>query len=204
MIHYSQSRYKSCGRGKNNLPDAALPDNPLPDNASNLTKAVDYLDLHHARQKAYRLLSLRPHSTKEIEKKLREKGFPAAVIKEALEKLHELQYLDDVSFASQWARHLAVNNLWGNRKIFAGLQTKGISAGLISDAIELARSEMPEEEAIALLIKKKMAGKKYGLKDIKEKKRIFQSLLGRGFPAGLILNKLGKIPEEDIHGENGQ
>ena len=151
------------------------------------------LDLTAAKQKAYRLLSMRPHSEKELEKKLREKGFPAVVIKEALEKLHELQYLDDVSFASQWARHLAVNNLWGNRKISASLQTKGISAGLIGEAIDAARSEMPEEEAIALLIKKKMAGKKYDLKDIKEKKRIFQSLLGRGFPAGLILSRLGNI-----------
>ena len=193
MIRYSQSRYTSYRGSKNNLHKAALPDDPVPDNADNPTKTSDYLDLHNAKQKAYRLLSLRPHSAHEIEKKLREKGFPAAVIKEALEKLHELKYLDDVSFASQWARHLAVNNLWGNRKISAGLQTKGISAGLISDAIELARSEMPEEEAIALLIQKKMAGKKYGIKDIKEKKRIFQSLLGRGFPAGLILSRLGNI-----------
>jgi regulatory protein len=199
VIRYSPPRYKNCRGGKNNLPDAALPDN-----ADNRTTAADYLDLQHAKQKAYRLLSLRPHSSKEIETKLREKRFPAAVINEALEKLHELKYLDDVSFASQWARHLAVNNLWGNRKISAALQTKGIPVGLIGPSIELARSEMPEEEAIALLIRKKMAGKKYGLQDIKEKKRIFQSLLGRGFPAGLILNKLGKLPEEDIHDENGQ
>ena len=57
------------------------------------------LDLAAAKQKAYRLLSLRPHSEKELEKKLREKGFPAVVIKEALEKLHDLKYLNDASFA---------------------------------------------------------------------------------------------------------
>ena len=96
-------------------------------------------DLAAAKQKAYRLLSLRPHSEKELEKKLREKGFPAVVIKEALEKLHDLKYLNDASFAVQWARNLAVNKLWGNRKISASLQEKGIQVPLINDAVASAR-----------------------------------------------------------------
>lgn len=161
-------------------------------------------DLAAAKQKAYHLLSLRPRSEKEIEKKLREKGFPAAVIKEALEKLHDLHYLDDVSFAAQWARNFAVNKLWGNKKIIASLHEKGVSANLIPAAIDAARAEISEEKAVANLIKKKVARKKTGFQDIKEKKRIFQSLLGRGFPAGLILNKLGRIPEEDIDDDDGQ
>ena len=204
MISYSRSRFKSSRDGKKNLNNAALLDDPAPNNADNPMKTADYLDLQHAQQKAYRLLSLRPHSAREVEKKLREKGFPAAVIKEALEKLHDLKYLNDSSFASQWARNLAVNKLCGNRKIIASLKEKGVAANLIDQAIEEVRQEMPEEEAVALLIRKKMAGKKDGLQDIKEKKKIFQSLLGRGFPAGLILNNLGKIPEEDSHGEDGQ
>jgi regulatory protein len=193
VIRYSQSRYKSYRDDKNNLNNATLAGQDDPDSAGNQTKTADYLDLHHAKQKAYRLLALRPRSAQEIEKKLREKGFPAAVIKEALEKLHDLKYLDDTSFAAQWARNLAVNKLCGNRKIIASLKGKGIAAHLIDKAIEEVRQEIPEEEAVALLIKKKLAGKKDGLQDIKEKKRIFQNLLGRGFPAGLILSRLEKI-----------
>jgi SOS response regulatory protein OraA/RecX len=63
---------------------------------------------------------------------------------------------------------------------------------------------MPEEGAVVLLIRKKLARNKSGKLDIKEKKKIFQSLLGRGFPPGLILQNLGKTAEEDIHGEDGQ
>jgi len=85
---------------------------------------VKVLDLEAAKQKAFRLLALRPHSEKELEKKLREKGFPAVVIKETLEKLHDLKYLNDASFANQWARNLVVNKLWGNKKIFASLRGK--------------------------------------------------------------------------------
>ena len=162
------------------------------------------LDLVAAKQKAYRLLSLRPHSEKELEKKLREKGFSAAIVKETLEKLRELNYLDDASFAGQWARNLAVNKLWGNKKIVLNLREKGVAAESINRAIEQARREISEEEAVAFLIKKKASRKKLDILDLKEKKRIFQSLMGRGFPPGLILNKLGKAAEEEINAENGE
>ena len=162
------------------------------------------LDLAAAKQKAYRLLSMRPHSEKELEKKLREKGFSLVVVKEALEKLHDLKYLDDAFFARQWARNLAVNKLWGNRKIIVSLQEKGVEAELISAAVEEARREISEEEAIAFLIKKKASRKKVDILDLKEKKRIFQSLMGRGFPPGLILKKLGKTAQEEINAENGE
>jgi regulatory protein len=199
VIGYSRPRHKSSSN------EHALNDAVVPGHAGNpLKTGGDYPDLHQALQKAYRLLSLRAHSAREIEKKLRERGFPAAVVKEALEKLHDLKYLDDHSFASQWVRNLAANKLWGNRKIIASLQEKGVAAHLIGEAIEEIRQEIPEEEAVALFIKKKITGKKINLQDIREKRRIMQNLLARGFPAGLILIKLGKIPEEDSHGEDGQ
>ena len=160
------------------------------------------LDLAAAKQKAYRILSLRPHSEKELEKKLREKGFPAVVIKETLEKLHDLKYLNDASFAAGWARNLVVNKFWGNKKIAASLREKGLAADLINLSIEQAREEVSEEDAIEILIKKKAAKKKPASFDVKEKQKIFQSLMGRGFPPGLILNKLGRIKKEDIDGED--
>ena len=160
------------------------------------------LDLEAAKQKAFRLLSLRPHSEKELEKKLREKGFPAVVIKETLEKLHDLKYLNDASFASQWARNLVVNKLWGNKKITSSLREKGLTADLIDSSIEQAREELPEEEAIEIIIKKKAAKRKTSALDFKEKQKIFQALMGRGFPPGLILNKLGRMKKEDIDGED--
>ncbi|HOG10921.1 MAG TPA: RecX family transcriptional regulator [Smithella sp.] len=160
------------------------------------------LDLEAAKQKAFRLLSLRPHSEKELEKKLREKGFPAVVIKETLEKLHDLKYLNDASFANQWARNLVVNKLWGNKKVAASLREKGLTAELMELSIEKAREELPEEAALEILIKKKAAKNKSAALDFKEKQKIFQALMGRGFPPGLILNKLGRIKKEDIDGKD--
>ena len=160
-------------------------------------------DAAAARQKAYRLLSLRPHSEKELRKKLREKGFPAAVISETLDALRKLNYLDDESFARRWATSLAANKLWGNKKIIFSLREKGIDAALIERVLQAARQDISEEEAIETLIRKKTAGKKADFMDNKEKRRIFQSLLGRGFPAGLILRKLGEAGQGDFDDDEG-
>lgn len=160
------------------------------------------LDLAAAKQKAYRLLSMRPHSEKELGKKLRDKGFPEAVVKEALEKLRDLKYLNDASFAIQWARNLAVNKLWGNRKISAGLQEKGVAPRLIAEAIASVRQELSEEDAVAKLIRRKMAPKQAASLDGREKQKLFTSLMGRGFPPGLIINQLGKQAEDDVDGND--
>ena len=79
-----------------------------------------------------------------------------------------------------------------------------MAAELISAAVEEARREISEEKALAFLIKKKASGKKLNILNLKEKKRIFQSLMGRCFPPGLILKKLGKTAEEEINAENGE
>jgi regulatory protein len=201
VIRYSRIPSQAGRRGKKPS-RAVIPDGSAA-NSEDGTKGAGYLDLNHALQKAYRLLSLRPHSEKELKKKLREKNFPAAVVQEALEKLRNMQYLSDASFAGQWARNLAVSKFCGNRKIIASLREKGLAADLITEAMEKVRQEFSEETALAVLIKKKTAGKKSAEIDLKEKKKIFQSLLGRGFPAGLILNKLGERAEEDTDDAEG-
>ncbi len=160
------------------------------------------LDTAAALQKAYRLLSLRPHSEKEMVCKLKAKGFSGAVVQEALEKLRDLKYLHDASFARQWARHLAVNKLWGNRKISASLQEKGISKRLIDEAMAAARLELPEDEAVRILTAKKTSKRNTGPLETKEKHKIFSSLMGRGFPPGLILNSLGRQREDDVHDDD--
>ena len=113
-----------------------------------------------------------------------------------------MKYLNDASFANQWARNLVVNKLWGNKKVAASLREKGLTAELMALSIEKAREELPEEAALEILIKKKAAKNKSAALDFKEKQKIFQALMGRGFPPALILNKLGRIKKEDIDGKD--
>jgi regulatory protein len=155
--------------------------------------------LEKAKQKAFRLLSVRGRSTQELRLKLKERGFAEPVIEKVIVRLLELNYLDDKSFAEQWARNLGVNRLYGNRRIEMSLLEKGIASKLIERSIVLVREERSEKDAITIFIKKKLRDKKISEINEKEKRRLIQNLRGRGFPAGLIFEALGRTEEEFIN-----
>ena len=147
-----------------------------------------------AKQRAFRLLAMRPRSEKEMRAKLKEKGFEESVIGEVAARLRELNYLDDESFARQWARNLAVNKLYGNRRIEASLVEKGIPQPLIRQVLTEVREELSEREAVILLIRKKVDNGA-GNMDDREKRRLAQSLMGKGFPPGLVFDILKRSKE---------
>jgi regulatory protein len=147
-----------------------------------------------AKQRAFRLLAMRARSEKELRAKLKEKGFDESTVEEVAARLRELNYLDDESFARQWARNLAVNKLFGNRRIEASLEEKGISRPLIREVLTEAREELTERKAVILLIRKKLDGSDRKIDD-KEKRRLAQSLMGKGFPPGLIFEMLNRSKE---------
>ncbi|HUH66539.1 MAG TPA: regulatory protein RecX [Syntrophales bacterium] len=150
-----------------------------------------------ARERAYRLLAVRARSERELRAKLKERGFEEPVVEEVTARLRELNYLDDESFARQWARNLAVNRLLGNRRIAASLSEKGIRDQLIRQVLSEVREELSEEEAVFRLIRKKM-DKKTAKMDDKEKRRLAQSLMGKGFPPGLVFDILKRSKEDFI------
>ncbi|MBN2516562.1 MAG: regulatory protein RecX [Deltaproteobacteria bacterium] len=154
-----------------------------------------------AQKKAFRLLTVRPRSIKELRSKLKEKGFDEFIVDNVIERLLELKYLDDGAFAKEWARSLAVNRLWGDKRIKISLREKGIIGELADQSIAYAREEIQEREAVKKIIEKKYG--KNSVSDInleidssKAKRRLIQNLMGRGFPPGLIFDVLGKSKED--------
>ena len=154
----------------------------------------DDLLLERARESAFRFLSVRARSRKELRVKLKEKGFDNHVVNRVLDYLLERGYLDDASFARQWARNLAVNRLLGNRRIEMSLREKGIPAELIGEAIAGAREDISERKAIGRLIAKKGNSRK--VTDPKELRRLGRNLVGRGFPPSLVFEILETAGEE--------
>lgn len=149
-----------------------------------------------ARQRAFRLLALRARSEKELRAKLTEKGFDGETVDRVVAELHELHYLDDRSFAREWARNLAVNRLLGNRRIEASLREKGIPADAARQVTDTVREEISEKEAIRRIVRKKTKGQKHATSGDKEKRRLARSLMGKGFPPGLIFEILSIREEE--------
>jgi regulatory protein len=152
-----------------------------------------------AKQKAFRLLAVRARSEKELKSKLVEKGFDEAIVGKVAARLLELKYLDDRSFAGQWARNLGVNKLFGDRKIVSALREKGISLPLIEEAMTGLRNEISETEAMMKRVRKKVKSQSIAKMDVGDKRRLAASLMGKGFPPDLIFNMLNRSKEEFLN-----
>jgi regulatory protein len=157
-----------------------------------------------AEQKAYRLLALRGHSEKELRGKLRQGGFSEPLIASVVEKCRGFGYLDDAKYARARARELAVNRLLGDRRIAVDLREKGIPEELSRQAIAEVREEIGQEEALDALLRKKAREIAAAERDEREKARLARSLLGKGFPTGLIFRKLNVTGEDGFHDDDGE
>ena len=157
-----------------------------------------------AEGKAFRLLTLRAHSEKELRAKLHAGGFADVVVERVMGRCRELGYLNDELFARQRARVLAVSRLAGDRRIAFDLRERGIDAGLSARVIAEVRGELGEEEAARRLLRKKIRGRPVASLTEREKAGLARSLMGKGFPTGLILKTLKKTEEEGFHGDDGE
>jgi regulatory protein len=144
-----------------------------------------------AKQRAFRLLAIRARSEKELRTKLKEKGYDESIVGDVTARLRELRYLDDESFAREWARNLAVNRLWGNIRIEASLRDKGIPRELIERVIREAREELSEQKALRTLLKKKEGARTIRMDD-RDRRRLARSMMGKGFPLDLIFDVLNE------------
>lgn len=83
---------------------------------------------------ALRLLARREHSTLELRRKLEQRGFAAALIIPALDRLQGEGYLSDDRFASSLARHRA-NQGYGELRIRAELAQHGVEDSAAMQAL---------------------------------------------------------------------
>lgn len=159
---------------------------------------TDGLSTEKATQYGYRILAARPLSEKEFRLKLRRKGYGGSVVEGVTGRFLELGYLNDATIAGQLARTFAVSRLWGDRRIGISLKAKGFDRELIATAIGLARQELTERAAVFQLLEKKGKGRIAVPVDNAEKRKLLQSLMGKGFPPGLIFEVLAISGEETV------
>ena len=80
-----------------------------------------------ARVRALSLLSRAAHSRKGLERKLASRGFSTEAIREAIERVSELGYLDDRAFAQNWVRSRMSLGKTGWNALYKGLLGKGVA-----------------------------------------------------------------------------
>lgn len=119
--------------------------------------AADFAQIQHeeACQQAVDLainyLSFRPRSQIEVQRHLRKKNVAPEIIETVLERLKNLQYIDDRAFTSFWVENREQFNPRGSQGLRNELRMKGIERELLE---ELVTDEHDEELALRAAQKK--------------------------------------------------
>ena len=131
----------------------------------------------NARAAAADLIGKRAMSRRDLERKLREKGASEAEARYAAEWLEAIGAIDDRDYAALLVRHCGQMG-WGPARAREKLREKGVPRELWDEALE----ELPEAAGeIDIFLTGKLRGR---TPDQREKKRLTDALLRRGFSWG--------------------
>ena len=132
------------------------------------------------KENAFRYLAARAHSEKELQTKLRQKGYAEELIETVLWELREAKFIDDVKFAFAFARNRIAKKPMGARLLRQELWQKGLKPEIIDKALTEAYSAKRQEE-IARELAENRKHRYQDLDENKQKKRLNDFLLRRGF-----------------------
>ena len=141
--------------------------------------------LKRAKNTAYRYLTIRPRSRKELADKLQDKEFPDSVIDAVLEHVTRLGYLDDGTFAAQWAASRVRSRGFGRRRLEQELRIKGISREIIKETLNTLFEEAPEAETARKEAEKKLRTLTRFEPEVR-RRRLAGFLERRGFSSDII------------------
>ncbi len=142
-----------------------------------------------AKSDAYRLISRRTRTRKNIQDRLRQRGHSEDVIQQTLESLSELGYVDDAAFAREWCRYRLESRPLGARALQQELFQKGIRPQLAETAVREAFEQVSEAELAKNLAERRL-GKGSGLQTPKDIQRLRDFLLRRGFSVDAVRDAL--------------
>jgi len=144
-----------------------------------------------AEKAVYRLLKYRLRSKQEIRDKLSQLKIPAAIAEKAVRHFEELELIDDLQFARQWAAS-RLKKPFGLNRIRMELKKKGIDGAIINDVLTEVAREFDELDVVVSLAQYR-AGKYHDIDQDKVKQRVYGYLKRRGFRQNAILKAVEQI-----------
>ena len=142
------------------------------------------------RAAAAELTGRRAMSRRDLERKLREKGAGEAEARYAAEWMEAIGAIDDAAYAAALVRHCAGLG-YGPARVREKLYEKGVPRELWEDALE----ELPEDGGqIDAFLQSRLRGR---TPEEKEKRRLTNTLLRRGFSWGEVRAAWGRLGEAE-------
>jgi len=148
-----------------------------------------------ARSYALRLLAMGDRTVKELESKLRRKGFPEDIVGEVLAEMMSSGYLDDEKLAARFAENSAESWGIGPYRIRAELSRRGVPGSVIEQALRRA-FEGEREGEVALALARtwlERHGMSLGRDEGVARRRLYGFLARRGFSSEVIERALREV-----------
>lgn len=166
-------------------------------NREELTAFEEAAGSRRAFNSALSSLDYRDHSEKEIRAKLLRKH-DAEYVDEAVEKLIELDLVNDERYAENYARELFERKKFGKMRIKAELRAKGISAETANSAVE-ALFEDEEPDNIQRIVD--IIGKRYynRMNDEVGRKKVFSALQRMGYSFSDIREAMSEFSDDEYY-----
>ena len=142
-------------------------------------KELDEAD--KAKKSAIRLISRRPRSVTEVERNLRKNKYDDLIIEAVLNRLIEVELLDDAAFAAYWIEQRETFKPRSRLALRQELMQKGVSRAVVDAAVEQV-----DESAAARRAAVKQARRWTHLSDEEYRNKLGRYLQRLGFPYDII------------------
>lgn len=148
-------------------------------------------------EKALRLIEYSFQTEYMLRTKLEKKKFDSKYIYLVLEKLKDLNLLNDKLYAKDYCKYLVETKYYGRIKILSNFKKKGLQTSLYTNIIDdTIEKNGGEEEIILKNIKKNISSYLRLFKknnEINRKNKIKQKLYNQGFSLSVIFNIIDDI-----------
>ena len=142
-------------------------------------------EIEKAKTTAFRLLSYRIRSCKELTDKLKEKGFSKNTVSAVIRGLKRINYLNDLDFARAFVESRLIYNPRGKTFLRYELLKKGVGESVI-DKVLKEKISAEQEEDTARTLAEKIWHRKNKIEINKRTAQTYGYLSRRGFAHSLI------------------
>ena len=162
---------------------------------------IEQNKLFHIKQRAFRLLGRRQHSSSELRRKFWQKDYDQKLIDEVLEDLNKNGYLNDKEFIRAFVAEKSKTKKWSSKKIKGELRKRGLNQNLIDEVLNADTGGNDYENAMEVARKKFELLSKRNLEQKELRNKLSTYLFSKGFDYEIIkeiCNKLLKNETTDL------
>ncbi len=159
---------------------------------------IEQNKIFHIKQRAFRLLGRRQHSSSELRRKLWNKDYEQKLIDEVIGDLQKNGYLNDSDFIRAFVAEKSKTKNWSSKKIKGELFKRGLPAKSIDGTLFTEPKDSDSENAMKLAKKKYQILIKRNLEPKDLRNKLSTYLFSKGFEYELIKEVCSKIMNTDL------